>query len=165
MLRGNVLKLYGKLYGKLYVAAAAIILSIAVPSILAQDDRKHNVADPSPERSALPFSDSVLVGKTLYLSGHIGTDPKTGAVPASPKDETRFLLDELKHDLEREGMSMDDLVMVQVFSTDLGLFDDFNSVYRTYFHGGYPSRAFVGSSKLLLGAHFEVTGIAVKRAK
>jgi 2-iminobutanoate/2-iminopropanoate deaminase len=150
---------------KRYLQTAAMILSVMVPSLLAQSDRKHNVADPSPERMALPFSDSVLVGNTLYLSGHIGTDPKTGAVPASPKDETRFLLDEIKRDLELEGASMDDLVMVQVFTTDLGLFDDFNSVYRTYFHGSYPSRAFVGSTKLLFGAHFEITGIAVKRTK
>jgi 2-iminobutanoate/2-iminopropanoate deaminase len=53
--------------------------------------------------------------------------------------------------------------MVQVLCTDLDLFDAFNSVYRTYFHGGFPARAFMGCSKLLFGAHFEVTAIAIKR--
>ena len=55
--------------------------------------------------------------------------------------------------------------MVHVLCTDLSLFDSFNSVYRTYFNGGYPARTFTGASKLLLGAHFEITGIAIKRTK
>jgi 2-iminobutanoate/2-iminopropanoate deaminase len=54
---------------------------------------------------------------------------------------------------------------VHVLCTDLSLFQKFNAVYGTYFHGGFPARTFTGASTLLLGAHFEITGIAVKRAK
>jgi 2-iminobutanoate/2-iminopropanoate deaminase len=140
-----------------------LFLFIMVPSIFAQTDRKHIILDQSPERSASPFSDCVLVGNTLYVSGHVGADPKTGKVPASPKEEARLLMGDLKHTVEGAGLTIDDLVMVQVLCTDLDLFDAFNSVYRTYFHGGFPARAFMGCSKLLFGAHFEVTAIAVKR--
>jgi enamine deaminase RidA (YjgF/YER057c/UK114 family) len=62
-------------------------------------------------------------------------------------------------------MTMDDLVSVQVFCSDVTNFDAFNGVYRTYFHGNFPARAFVGSGKLLFGARYEVMGIAVKRSK
>jgi 2-iminobutanoate/2-iminopropanoate deaminase len=139
-----------------------VCLFAATQSTFGQTDRKHIVLDHSPERSASPFSDCVLVGNTLYVSGHVGTDPKTGAVPASAKEETRLLMEGIKHTVEGAGLAMDDLVVVQVLCTDLDLFDTFNSVYRAYFHGGFPARAFMGCSKLLFGAHFEVTAIAVK---
>jgi len=74
-------------------------------------------------------------------------------------------MDDLKRRVEAAGMTMDDLVMVNVLCTDLSLFKSFNNVYRTYFHGGFPARTFTGASKLLLGAHFEITGIAVRREK
>jgi 2-iminobutanoate/2-iminopropanoate deaminase len=60
---------------------------------------------------------------------------------------------------------MDDLVSVQVFCSDVANYDAFNAVYRTYFHGEYPARAFLGSGKLLFGARYEVMGIAVKAQK
>jgi 2-iminobutanoate/2-iminopropanoate deaminase len=47
----------------------------------------------------------------------------------------------------------------------MALYDTFNGVYRGYFHGQFPARAFVGVASLVRGAHFEITGIAVKRAK
>jgi 2-iminobutanoate/2-iminopropanoate deaminase len=145
--------------------AAAIILWAALTPAVAQNSRRHIVLEPSPKRNAAPWSDAVLDGNTLYLSGYIGVDPKTGKVPASAKDETKLALDDLKHTVESAGMSMDDLVKVEVFGTDLTLFDSFNSVYRTYFHNGFPARIFIGCSKLLAGAHFEVTGIAIKHGK
>jgi 2-iminobutanoate/2-iminopropanoate deaminase len=110
-----------------------------------------------------PFSEAVLAGDTLYIGGHIGLDPKTGKPGATPEEEARLMLDSFKRTIEAAGMSMDDLVAVQVFCSDVTLFDVFNSVYRTYFQGAYPSRAFLGSGKLLFDARFEVQGIAVKR--
>jgi enamine deaminase RidA (YjgF/YER057c/UK114 family) len=57
------------------------------------------------------------------------------------------------------------VVSIQVFCTDLKLFETFNGVYKTYFHGDYPARAFVGAATLLRGGRFEVTGIAVKKSQ
>jgi enamine deaminase RidA (YjgF/YER057c/UK114 family) len=117
-----------------------------------------------PERRAeLPFSDSVLVGDTLYLSGKIGLDSKTGKPPEKVEDEIRMVLDRMKVNLEAAGMTMDDLVSVQVFCPDLTLYDAFNKIYRTYFTKDFPARAFIGSGSLLFGARFEVQGTAVKR--
>ena len=74
-------------------------------------------------------------------------------------------MDGLKQVIESEGMTMDDLVSVQVFSTDFALYDTFNGVYRTYFHAPYPARAFIGVASLIRGAHFEIMATAVKQSK
>lgn len=109
------------------------------------------------------FSDAVQVGDTVYLAGRLGLDPATGAPPADPRDEARNVLDQIAAVLGEAGMTMDDLVSVQVFCSDVALYDDFNAVYRTYFTSGEPpARAFLGSGALLFGARFEVTGIAVR---
>jgi len=65
--------------------------------------------------------------------------------------------------VRRAGMTMDDIVSIQVFCSDMSAYAAFNSVYRTYFHGKYPARTFVGVAKLGAGARFEVKGIAVRR--
>jgi len=132
-------------------------------------------APPAPERSyfehppsangpAFPFSDAVRLGDTLYVGGHIGIDPATGNAAASPDAEARLLMDGLKLTLERAGFTMDDLVSVTVYGTDFALYDTFNGIYRGYFHGHHPARVFIGVSKLIRGAHFEVQGVAVRAA-
>jgi 2-iminobutanoate/2-iminopropanoate deaminase len=110
----------------------------------------------------LPFSDAVLSGDTLYVAGHLGIDPRTGSTPADPAAEVRLVMEGVKHTVEAAGLTMDDLVSVTVYCTDLDLYDTFNAIYRTYFHGHYPARAFIGSDKLLRGAHFEVQGLATR---
>lgn len=110
----------------------------------------------------LPFSSAVLVGETLYLSGHIGVDRATRKVPAGAEQEARLMLDGFRETLARAGCGMGDLVFVQVFCSDVSLFETFNAIYREYFEGGLPARAFLGSGPLLFGARFEMQGIAVK---
>jgi enamine deaminase RidA (YjgF/YER057c/UK114 family) len=110
-----------------------------------------------------PYSNAVLVGDTLYLAGDIGIDPETGAPPPKIEDEVRIVMDSMKTRLEMVGMSMDDLVMVEVHCPDLSLYSQFNDVYRSYFSDHFPARAFLGSGPLLLDGNFEVTGVAVRQ--
>ena len=111
-----------------------------------------------------PFSDGILAGNTLYLAGRIGLDPKTGKPPAEIEDEIKLMLDSLKGTLTQAGMSMDDLVYVQIACTDLSLFDKFNPIYKSYFKTtDYPAREFIGAGSLLRGGHFELQAIAVRR--
>jgi 2-iminobutanoate/2-iminopropanoate deaminase len=112
---------------------------------------------------AAPFSDAVLVGDTLYLAGRIGLVPGTREIPATAEEEARNVLDQFKAVLAEAGMTMDDLVSVQVFCSDVKLFDTWNKVYPTYFGKDLPARAFLGAGPLLFGARFEVQGIAVRR--
>ena len=114
---------------------------------------------------ALPFSDAVLVdGRTLYISGRIGLIPGTTQVPDRIDQEAVYLMEDLRSVLHAAGMTLDDLVSLQVFCPDVSLWEQFNAIYRTFFSGPLPARAFLGSGPLLFGAHFEVMGIAVKSA-
>ena len=111
-----------------------------------------------------PFSDAILAGNTLYLAGRIGIDPKTGKVPEKIEDEIKLLLDGEKEVLAQAGMTMDDLVYVQIACTDLSLFGKFNPIYASYFTTkDFPAREFIGAGSLLVGGHFELQAIAVKR--
>ena len=136
----------------------AIGMMLSAGSLAADAQRKY-----IPEKAGTaPFSQGVMVGNTLYLAGMLGLDPKTGQAPADPKVEIKLVMDSLKQVVESAGYTMDDLVSVQIFCTDLALYDSFNEIYRTYFKGRFPARAFLGADKLLRGARFEVMGIAAK---
>ena len=144
---------------RILVVAAFLAICIAAQA----SDRKY-IVDPRPgDTKALPFSDAVLVGNTLYIAGHIGLDPKTGMAPADAEQEAHLVMDGIKKTVENAGFSMDDIVSVQIFCTDLKLYDTFNGIYKTYFHDNFPARAFVGTDKLLRNGHYEVMAIAVKR--
>jgi 2-iminobutanoate/2-iminopropanoate deaminase len=147
---------------RLAITSGVVLLGLIV-AIAAGPDRKYIVLK-RPAASTAPFSEAVLKGDTLYVSGHIGLDPQTGKPGASPEEEARLVMESFKRTVEAGGMDMDDLVSVTVFCSDVNDYNAFNDVYRTYFHGNYPARAFIGSGKLLFGARFEVQGIAVKRA-
>jgi enamine deaminase RidA (YjgF/YER057c/UK114 family) len=110
----------------------------------------------------LPFSDAVLVGNTLYISGRIGIDLSTGEAPESIDAEIDLLFDSFRAILGQADMTMDDLVWVQVYSPDVSLWDRFNAAYVKLFSREFPARAFVGSGPLLRKARFEMLGIAVK---
>lgn len=141
------------------------VLLFALCVAAGASDRKYIVKPRSGDRQTLPFSEGVLVGNTLYIAGHIGLDAKTNMPPASPEKEARLVMDQIKQTVESAGLSMDDVVSIQVFCTDLKLYDTFNGVYKTYFHADYPARAFLGAANLLRGGRYEVMGIAVKRSR
>lgn len=139
------------------------LLLVSVLSSAQQPARVHLKSKVAQERH-LPFSSGVMVGNTLYIAGTTGVDPTTKG-PVSAEQEARLVMDQVKQVVEQAGMGMDDIVSLQVFCTDLANYDAFNSVYKTYFHGDYPARAFVGAAKLLFGARYEVMGIAVRSRK
>jgi 2-iminobutanoate/2-iminopropanoate deaminase len=114
-------------------------------------------------KSPLPFSDAVMVGDTLYLSGRIGIDPATGMAPADVNEELRLLFDGFEAVLAEARMTMGDLVWVQIFSPDVSLWERFNAAYVKRFSKEFPARAFIGSGPLLKGGRFEMMGIAVKK--
>jgi 2-iminobutanoate/2-iminopropanoate deaminase len=117
---------------------------------------------PPPIRS-LPFSPGLQLGDTLYVSGHLGitTALKT---PIDAEQEATLVLASVASTLKEAGLTMDDLVYVEIFCTDLSLYSTFNKVYAASFHAPYPARDFIGVKDLLFGNHFEIMGIAVRHA-
>jgi 2-iminobutanoate/2-iminopropanoate deaminase len=109
------------------------------------------------------YSNAILVGDTLYISGNIGLDPKTGKPPEKIEDEIKLLLESYKNLLGQAGFTMNDLVYVQISSTDLSYYDKFNAIYKSYFTSDLPTREFIGVSSLLRGGHFEMQAIAIHR--
>ncbi|WP_419947513.1 RidA family protein [Candidatus Palauibacter sp.] len=109
------------------------------------------------EEGVLPFSGAVWVGDLLFVSGSLGL--VDGRPPNDAEEEARLVMEAIKNTVEEAGITMDDLVSVQVFCSDVALYDVFNEVYRTYFTENFPARAFLGSGPLLFGARFEVMAI------
>ena len=149
------------------LARAVPILTVlafvaASAALVAQEARRFVMPRTIADTTVGPFSGGVLVGNTLYLSGKIGLT-EDRRVPASAAEEARLVLNDVKATLAMVGMSMDDLVSVQVFCSDVSHYDVFNRVYRTYFTKELPARAFIGAGTLLFGARFEVQAIAVRR--
>ena len=140
---------------------AVIVISLA--ATLATAGGECSYVRPSlPDGDGPPFSGAVRVGDTLYLSGDIGLD-ENQKVPATAKAEATLLLDGIKATLESAGYTMDDLVTVTVYCSDVKHYADFNEIYRSYFTKEFPARAFVGAGTLLFDARFELQAIAVKR--
>lgn len=128
----------------------------------AADVSDYVVSDGFNAATSPPFSNAVMAAGAYYLAGTIGVDPSAGATPANTDSEAHAMLDSVKKTLAKRGMVMDDLVSVTVYCTDLTLYDQFNSIYRGYFSGHFPARAFIGVNQLVRGAHFEIAGVAVK---
>lgn len=148
-----------------YLLLTAVALAATAPLALGDPgspDRSYYEHNFPPGSQALPFSDAVRTGDTLYVAGHIGIDPKTGNAAASPGAEAHLVMEALKATLARAGFSMDDFVSVTVYCTDLTLYDTFNTVYAGYFKRHHPARAFIGVAHLVRGAHFELQGVAVR---
>jgi len=109
-----------------------------------------------------PYSGAVLVGDILYLSGDTGVASGAKALPEAAV-EARVLMESFERRLAAAGMTMDDLVYVTVYSSDVQDYGVFNAEYRKHFHHEFPARAYIGAGKLLDGARWEMQGIAVRR--
>jgi len=142
------------------ILSACVLFAV---SAAAQTDRTFIKSQLAADRH-LPFSSGVKVGDTLYIAGTTA-DPDRISKGQSLEDEATDLMDQIMQNLEKAGMTMDDVVSVQVFCTDLANYQAFNGVYRKYFREDFPARTFVGVNKLLFGARFEANAVAVARAK
>ena len=134
---------------------------LAAAAHAAEPGRSYYTAPGSDPKTAAPYSSGVMVDGTFYVAGHLGVDPATGKIPIDPEAETRLVMDAVKQTLARGGLTMDDLVSVTIYCTDLDLYDKFNAVYRSYFHEHFPARAFIGVAKLVRGARLEIAAVAV----
>jgi 2-iminobutanoate/2-iminopropanoate deaminase len=144
-----------------HLGALAAMLCASLCAGAADNTRKYINTDPA--LAQLPFSEAVQAADTLYISGTIGLDAKTQQAATDSKTEAKLALDSFQHAIEAAGYRMDDLVSVTVYCTDLSLYGLFNDTYKTYFHGHFPARAFIGVKELVRGAHFEIMGTAVRQ--
>ena len=110
-----------------------------------------------------PYSPGILVGDTLYISGHLGRDPETTElVDGGIQAETRQIMANIQGVLSAAGMTLQDVVTVTAFITDINAFPQFNEVYREFFPEDPPARATVQVAALNVGAEVELQMIAVR---
>jgi 2-iminobutanoate/2-iminopropanoate deaminase len=132
---------------------ALALLAAAIPALA-----EKKIIQPKEFAPGGPFNPAVLSDGTLYVSGQIGRDLKTQKVPQDFDAEVRQVLDNIGIILREAKMTYTDVVAVQVYLTDMGLFQRMNAIYTTYFKEQRPSRTTVGVSKLAAPeARIEIT--------
>jgi 2-iminobutanoate/2-iminopropanoate deaminase len=110
-----------------------------------------------------PYSHANLTGNTLYVSGQVAKDAKTGEMmQADIKIETRKVMENVQSILAEAGMDVTHIVKTTIFCTDLADFAAINEVYGSFFTGNYPARETVQVVKLPLNANVEISVVAVK---
>lgn len=105
------------------------------------------------------YSQAIRVDGTVYLSGQIGLDPSTMQMVEGIEKQIHRVLQNLRAVAAAAGGSLDDVVKLNVYLTDLGNFTKVNEIMATYFHQSYPARAAVGVSALPRGALIEMDGV------
>lgn len=120
-------------------------------------------ATPSP----YPFSQGVISNGLLFVSGQVGTDPQTSKLVAGGIEaETEQTIQNIKTILEDAGATLDDVVSVTVYLSNMDEFAKMNAIYRKFFKEGiYPARTTVGVAKLVFGASVEMTMTAAMPTK
>lgn len=109
-----------------------------------------------------PYSQATRAGNQVFFSGQIPLDPATGdLVEGDIAAQARRAFDNLKAVCETAGGSMDDIVRVGLYLTDLSQFAQVNAVMGEYFAQPYPARSTIEVSALPKGAAFEVDGVMV----
>ncbi|MCX7785919.1 MAG: RidA family protein [candidate division WOR-3 bacterium] len=108
-----------------------------------------------------PYSQAIQVDNLIYLSGQIGISPETGnLVEGGIVAETKQIFANLKSILESINCSLDDIVSITIYLTDLSKFAEMNNIYAQYFNKDYPARATVQVSALPKGACIEMSAVA-----
>lgn len=95
-----------------------------------------------------PYSQAVISGGFVFCSGQIATNPATGRIEGTVKEQTEQCLKNLKAVLEAAGTSLERAVKVTVFLKDINKVSEMNEAYARFFSGAPPARACVGVSDL-----------------
>jgi 2-iminobutanoate/2-iminopropanoate deaminase len=122
---------------------------------------KRTIFTPNAPQPRGPYSQAIAVGNTVYVAGQGGFDPASGKLMnATFEEEVTRTFENVQAILAAAGATMNDVVKVNVYLTDLNNFGRMNEIYKKYFVADYPARATVGSS-LLLGTQIEIDCVAI----
>ena len=110
----------------------------------------------------VPLSQAIRVGEWLFVSGQLGIDPKTGKLASGGTGaETRQVCEHMKAILEAAGSSLDKVVRVVIYMTDLGELTEMNAVFSAYFPEAPPARTTVQVAGLVGGGRVEIDATAI----
>ena len=110
-----------------------------------------------------PYSQAIEVNGMVFLSGQLPVDPATGEfAPGGVAEQTEQSFKNIKHILEKAGLTTANIVKTTVFLADMSLFGEMNKVYATHFDGDFPARSAVAVKALPKGALVEIECTAAK---
>ena len=110
-----------------------------------------------------PYSQAILAGSTLYISGQVAIDPQTGQLKLKDlQEETHQVMHNLKAILQKAGFTFSNVVKTTIFLTDMQRFSEVNEIYGKYFDHTFPARETVQVSALPKAVNVEISMIAVK---
>lgn len=108
-----------------------------------------------------PYSIAVKSNGFIFVSGQLPVNVETGEfIKGDIAKATTTILNNIKNILENAGSSVNKIVKVNVFMTDLSKFDEFNKAYGDFFNGHKPARAAIQVAALPKGADIEIEAIA-----
>ena len=109
-----------------------------------------------------PYSQGVIAGNTLYISGQVPLNPSTGAlIEGSITDQAVQVISNLESICRAANASLADIVKLNIYLTDLSNFAEVNAVMQDKFAEPYPARATVEVSALPLGVDIEMDAIVL----
>jgi 2-iminobutanoate/2-iminopropanoate deaminase len=110
-----------------------------------------------------PYSQAVLSGDTLYMSGAIAINPANGELILSDiKEETKQVMENIQAILSEAGMDFSNIVKASIFISDMNNFGLINEVYGSYFEKDFPARETVQVARLPKDVNVEISVIAVR---
>ncbi|MCA1749210.1 MAG: Rid family detoxifying hydrolase [Parasphingopyxis sp.] len=140
-------------------AIAAILLGCAGPGATAGIEHYQG----SLAELELPFSEAVIVGDLVFLSGQIGNRPGTlELAEGGIEGETRQMMANIGATLDALGLDFSNIVKCTVMLDEMAEWGAFNAIYREYFTAPYPARSALGADGLALGARVEMECIAAR---
>jgi 2-iminobutanoate/2-iminopropanoate deaminase len=152
---------------KFLAASVALLVTGFVGFVVgAQSDADHRrigIAPVAPGAPPRPYTPAVMAGDTLYLSGNIGTDPKTNTPPEAFADAAKQALANQAALLQAAGLTWADVVKINVYVKDITKYQEFNTVYMSVIPAPLPARTFLAVAALPGNGQVEIEGIAVKR--
>ncbi len=124
---------------------------------------KKIISTPDAPAAIGPYSQGVLAGNQLFISGQIPINPATGTVESTDiHGQTTQVFANLKAIVEAAGFTMDDIVKTTVLLADMSLFGGMNEVYATQFNGTFPARSAFAAKELPRQVLIEMEAVAVK---
>lgn len=109
-----------------------------------------------------PYNQAVKTNDTLYVSGQIAIDPKSGELMLDNiEEETEMVMENLKAVVEAAGLTLENIVKTSIFISDMNNFSRINEVYGSYFEKDFPARETVEVSVLPKNVNVEISCIAV----
>ena len=118
--------------------------------------------DKSPA-AAGPYSQAIVCGNLVYVSGQIAADPETGIVSGDISEQARRALENLRNIIEESGSSMKKVLKVTVYLSSISDFPAVNKVYAEFFSEPYPARSCVAVSGIPKGSCLEIDAVAYLR--